>query len=107
MLILYATPINPFPARGYARDSRAGSRLERSAVLATSRQRRQYAVDQQKERFADVPENRVLGHPITGEMTVADLSIPGSIRYPSKYPDKVTAWTKSVAEHRFLADQEQ
>jgi hypothetical protein len=72
-----------------------------------SRQRRQYAVDQQKERFADVPETRVLGHPITGEMTVADLSIPGSIRYPSKYPDKVTAWTKSVAEHRFLADQEQ
>jgi hypothetical protein len=75
-------------------------------VLAwpTSRQRRQYAVDQQKERFADVPETRVFGHPITGEKTVASLSMPGSTGYPSKYPDEVSAWAKSVAEHRLLTD---
>ena len=75
-------------------------------VLAwpSSRQRRQHVVDRQKERFADVPETGVFGHPITGEKTVADLSTPGSTGYPSKYPDEVTAWAKSVVNHRFLAD---
>ena len=83
-----------------------GQGRDRREVLAwpSSRQRRQHAVDQKKGRFTDVPETRVFGHPITGEKTVANLSIPGSAGYPSKYPDEVTGWAKSVAEHRFLAD---
>jgi hypothetical protein len=78
-------------------------------VLAwpSSRQRRQHIVDRQKERFADVPESRAFGAHITREKTVGTLSMPGSAGYPSKYPDEVAAWAKFVAEHRFLADQEQ
>jgi hypothetical protein len=45
-------------------------------------------------------------HPITGEKTVADLSLPGSAGYPSKYSNEVTEWAQSVAEHRFLAGRE-
>ena len=71
-----------------------------------SRQRRQHVVDQQKERFADVPETMIREHPITGEKTVADLSLPGSAGYPSKYSNEVTEWAQSVAEHRFLAGRE-
>jgi hypothetical protein len=43
-----------------------------------------------------------IGHPVVGEMTVADLGMPGSPGYPSEYPGKVESWARSVAEHRFL-----
>jgi len=66
------------------------------------RMRRQEAVDRVKERSAGVPETPAFGHPVAGEMTVADLGTPGSPGYPSEYPSEVEFWAKSVAENRFL-----
>jgi hypothetical protein len=66
------------------------------------RTRRQEAVDRVKERFAGAPETPAFGHPVAGEMTVADLGTPGSPGYPSKYPSEVESWAKSAAENRFL-----
>ena len=68
------------------------------------RARRQEAVDRAKGRFALVPEMPTIGHPVEGEMTVADLGAPGSLDYPSEYPARVEAWARSVTEHRFLAN---
>jgi hypothetical protein len=66
------------------------------------RARRQEAVDRVKERFAAAPETPAFGHPVGGEMTVADLGTPGSPGYPSEYPSEVESWAKSLAENRFL-----
>ena len=73
-------------------------------VIAWPRDRgqRQQAVDRAKVGTGRAPEPPSPGQPIDGEMTVADLSAPGSPDYPSVYPQKVESWAKSVAEHRFL-----
>lgn len=66
------------------------------------RTRRQEAVDRVKERFAGARGTAAFGHPVAGEMTVADLGTPGSPGYPSEYPSEVESWARSVAENRFL-----
>ena len=66
------------------------------------RTRRQEAVDRVKERSAGAPKTPAFGHPVAGEMTVADLGTPGSPGDPSEYPNEVESWAKSVAENRFL-----
>ena len=66
------------------------------------RKRRQQAVEEAKERFEGLPESPAVGQPVKGEMSVADLGTPGSPDYPSRYPEQVGSWARSVAEHRFL-----
>ena len=66
------------------------------------RTRRQEAVARVKERFAGAPGMPAFGHPVAGEITVADLVTPGSLGYPSEYPSEVESWAKSLAENRFL-----
>lgn len=74
------------------------------AVVAAPKDRRlrQENVAQAKRRFANAPESQATGHPIEGEMTVADIGVPGSPEYLREYPDRVEAWARSVAKHRLL-----
>lgn len=66
------------------------------------RTRRQQAVDRAKERFANTPETPEFGQPAAGEMTIADLGMPGCAGYPFEYPNQVQSWARSLAENRFL-----
>jgi hypothetical protein len=79
-----------------------GKPWRRVLAWPKNRMRRQESVDRVKERYSGAPPTPVFGHPLTGEMTVADLPAPGSPDYPSEYPDKVESWARSAAEHRFL-----
>ena len=54
------------------------------------------------ERFAGVPETATFGHPVAGEITVADLGTLGFPGHPSEYSREVESWAKSVAQNRFL-----
>lgn len=74
------------------------------AVLAwpRDRARRQEAVDRARSRHVGACGIPMVGEPIAGEATVADLPAPDSPRYPSEYPAAVEAWARSVAERRFL-----
>lgn len=66
------------------------------------RGQRQEAVDRIKARLSGATDAPEVGHPIEGEMTVADLGSPDSPDYPSEYPQRVESWAKSLAEHRLL-----